>query len=776
MPKHSCIYRLCKSIKLIFLVLLFSLASINVFSQKEYSRWYFGNSAGINFNTTPPSVLTDGSMSALEGSSSICDENGNLLFYTDGDSVYNRLHNLMKNGIITPGGIILTGSNRASSYRSSLIISAPNQSNKYYILNSGSAERYMTDSGYLRYSVVDMNKDGGGGAITLKNEPLIKSVGESFAVGKHLNNIDYWICAVNYSDKNFTIIRTINGDLGKINKQQSRDKSDASFPLLKFAPNSRILSLPSSRVIPGSNDFYMLYLTKFDNSNGKLSDSIQVALPKNIIPMFCEFSCNSRFLYVSEVSFKDTISNIVQYDLSVWHPDSILKSRTTVVKYFGGRLFSPAIGFQLAQNGKIYIFFNRSKKLWVINNPNKKGGDCNLDTTQIFSLEDRETLYGLPYYPTFWCNSLYVSLPSDRVACKGDTVTINAYSNGTHFLWNTSDTTKSISITKSGVYWVKAITQSDTAIDSIKVSFKEKFKVYLGNDTTFCNQFSHLLNAGVGAKNYIWNTGDTTVTKLVDQPGLYMVTVRDSNNCNSGDTINIFQQNLQAPPISVEYDSVACSYVKLSIPSQDSGVITKWSTNDTTYSVKVFNKGLYSVAVSTTFCKKNSSINIDKLSTPEVDLGPDSSICVNQEIHLKTDAIGSYNWSTGDTTSFIKVYTPGAYTLSVSRNGCIGIDTVVINKSCDNWYYIPNAFTPNHDGLNGVFAVVGGENVSAKMWVFNRWGEKIFYGEGGNASWDGTYKGEICQEGVYIYIIQIIIPTINGVEKKNLKGNVTLIR
>ena len=66
--------------------------------KKLYNMWYFGKRAGLNFNTNPPSPLFDGVINTLESSSSICDSNGNLLFYTDGDTIWNRNHQIMLNG------------------------------------------------------------------------------------------------------------------------------------------------------------------------------------------------------------------------------------------------------------------------------------------------------------------------------------------------------------------------------------------------------------------------------------------------------------------------------------------------------------------------------------------------------------------------------------------------------------------------------------------------------------------------------------------------------
>lgn len=81
---------------LFFLIII--LGSKPVLAQKESNIWYFGGNAGITFSTNPPTYLTDGMLASQEGCATICDNNGNLLFYTDGVTVWNKIHAVMDNG------------------------------------------------------------------------------------------------------------------------------------------------------------------------------------------------------------------------------------------------------------------------------------------------------------------------------------------------------------------------------------------------------------------------------------------------------------------------------------------------------------------------------------------------------------------------------------------------------------------------------------------------------------------------------------------------------
>ena len=119
--------------KLLFLFIIF-LASLDITAQGEASNWYFGNGAGLIFDVNTGTVTTDASaintIDTNEGCSSISDPNGNLLFYTDGRSVWNAAHQVMPNGNYNTG-LGLLGD--PSSTSSAVIIPKPGNADQYYI-------------------------------------------------------------------------------------------------------------------------------------------------------------------------------------------------------------------------------------------------------------------------------------------------------------------------------------------------------------------------------------------------------------------------------------------------------------------------------------------------------------------------------------------------------------------------------------------------------------------------------------------------------------------
>src|SRR4051812_6637805 len=100
----------CRSkVEVIILAILFLFVEPS-FSQKQTNNWYFGTLAGLDFNSGNPVVLTAGALNTTEGTSSMSDANGNLLFYTDGVNVWNKLHAIMPNGTGLLGDVSTTQS------------------------------------------------------------------------------------------------------------------------------------------------------------------------------------------------------------------------------------------------------------------------------------------------------------------------------------------------------------------------------------------------------------------------------------------------------------------------------------------------------------------------------------------------------------------------------------------------------------------------------------------------------------------------------------------
>lgn len=185
---------------------------------------------------------------------------------------------------------------------------------------------------------------------------------------------------------------------------------------------------------------------------------------------------------------------------------------------------------------------------------------------------------------------------------------------------------------------------------------------------------------------------------------------------------------------------------------------------------------LYTLTVGNLECKVYDSLQIIIDKNPTANAGPDKVIISGQSVMLDGAAGGTdvnYTWSpaqniTGVTT-LAPIVNPSAdqiYTLHViSNKGCGTANDSVLVKVFKQ-LYIPNAFTPNNDGINDTWDIETLQAYpNAEVKVFNRYGQVVFDNHGKNISWDGTFKGVQLNSGAYVYLIDLKnnLPLIKGV-------------
>ncbi|MFI5220427.1 MAG: gliding motility-associated C-terminal domain-containing protein [Bacteroidia bacterium] len=258
-----------------------------------------------------------------------------------------------------------------------------------------------------------------------------------------------------------------------------------------------------------------------------------------------------------------------------------------------------------------------------------------------------------------------------------------------------------------------------------------------------------------------------------------------SNNINvSSYTLNVTDENYSVNSFSVTEtilcsepkqidlgnDTSFCQNATLTLQNHTSDVFDNylWSTGETTAAITINQPGIY-WQLGTDICEINSAtdtIEINALPVIVADLGMDLLKCEDVTLVLTAPYCDSclYTWSTGSMHDTIEITAPGLYWLSIENyNGCISSDTVEVEiAKCECDIYLPNAFTPNHDGLNELFNPVYYCDVDDyNLSIFNRWGQLMYVTDNIGASWNGKFGGKSVPEGIYVYRINYI-PVING--------------
>jgi gliding motility-associated-like protein len=370
------------------------------------------------------------------------------------------------------------------------------------------------------------------------------------------------------------------------------------------------------------------------------------------------------------------------------------------------------------------------------------------------------------------------SVDGDTTICGGVSVPLSA-TGGTSYSWEpaalmagagtavpvitTFDTTAAI---------VTLITpEGCTIIDSVIINTVASVPIPdVTADTAICLGESIILSA-VGTGDVAWLTGGFTdplnPVQLVTPSANATYVVEYSNQCGTIlDSVTI--QVMYINPI-VSPDTIICPgdtadlrasggtiyswspTATLSFP--DSSRTDAWPLTPTTYTVTVAtNNG----------CVQNISVTVGIYPSPFVNAGDDQYITFGTETQLSglASSTDSIFWTSIDTLSCYNCFDPlvmpdetTAYILhTVDNNGCENKDTVTVYL--DGTLYVPNAFTPNGDGKNDYFVIMGEEIVKYKLRIFDRWGLLLYETEDMNQFWDGRNRGEVVQIDTYVWKIE----------------------
>ncbi len=377
------------------------------------------------------------------------------------------------------------------------------------------------------------------------------------------------------------------------------------------------------------------------------------------------------------------------------------------------------------------------------------------------------------------------SIGADRIKCNADTIHVNAPAGFLNYNWGPAYNINSLTAQNvivqpliDTIYFVRAEkTPGCFAYDSIHIKVNHSAPINLGADKNFCIGDSAILDAGPGFIQYTWNTGANTQQVSVFTTGNYIVIGADLNGCKSTDTLSV--TNVFAlPAINLNKDPDIC-FGDVKILDAGPGYSSYlWNTTATTRTINVSAIGQYWVVVKDI----NNCIGSDTTELRNIDplpahfLPADTAICNYSTLQIVS--IGNYNqytWNNGANTSAISVSIPGLYWLQVTdAKNCIGKDSILLlPKECYRGFYIPGAFTPNHDSKNEIFKpLIFGNVGNYNFIILNRYGIVVFKTSNPTAGWDGTFKGRDADIGAYTWVCTFKLNSFQNSEK----GTVLLIR
>ncbi|GAC1307317.1 MAG: hypothetical protein NVSMB24_18930 [Mucilaginibacter sp.] len=389
--------------------------------------------------------------------------------------------------------------------------------------------------------------------------------------------------------------------------------------------------------------------------------------------------------------------------------------------------------------------------------------------------------------------------PDKLQYCKGTPVSLTVVGSSNYqYRWYkdgtlTGDLSAALSISQAGKYKVEVsacqgswVPSKEVQVDFIQLAIPvitaDKAAYCIGDNASFSISTPPSLSYTINwYKDNMLLAANSNQTALVTNlAGIYAVSIVNNTANSDGTTCSqisaVRSLSFNPPPavnITETVKTSLCDGQTVDLAAHYSGGSVKWSTGETSDNITVNKSGNYKLTVtSPAGCQADTSINISFLTNPIFTLN-DTTICTfkHQSIILTAPSgFSQYAWNgeTGQQTYLVSQ--PQRLSLTVTdANGCQATQEIKIMEQCPE-IYIPNAFTPNYDGVNDTWAIAGLENdQTAEVQVMNRYGIRIFESKGYNIPWDGKYGNQKIAAGVYYYIITAKNRT------QHFSGSVTVI-
>ncbi len=317
-----------------------------------------------------------------------------------------------------------------------------------------------------------------------------------------------------------------------------------------------------------------------------------------------------------------------------------------------------------------------------------------------------------------------------------------------------------------------------SAKDTIDVNVFSKPTIAITNDTTICKNAQAQLNV-TGGESYSWSPAATLSDPLIANPlaspvsnTKYYVVIKDAINCEYVDSVEV---SVRPDAIfSINGPRFICKDSSLQL-NATGGDVYSWLP-----ATGLNNAGIpdpiaspssttdYTVTITESVCNQTQTLatRLTIIPTPAVNAIKSNDIdCSHDRSQLIATGASQYLWTPATTLSDPAVSNPVATPLATTEyivegidgSGCKGYDTITVKVDNINkgGYLMPNAFTPNNDGLNDCYGIkYWGVIQEMEFSVYNRWGERIFFTRNAGQCWDGTYKGTKQNGGVYVYMVR----------------------
>ncbi|MNK18896.1 hypothetical protein D3C87_371120 [compost metagenome] len=410
------------------------------------------------------------------------------------------------------------------------------------------------------------------------------------------------------------------------------------------------------------------------------------------------------------------------------------------------------------------------------------GYDFNLG--QIPEIMNPVTPQNHPIYTP--CVGISINMTQNS-GCTGSTITANTvgltnpvfhWSDGTSTVGNSL----SVNTTDTVFVWVLDSKCCELMDTLVPVFVNSSLAVSLPADTSICipagnlHSISPTVSGAISPVTYLWNDQSTGPALSVGTSGTYWVSVSDDCSTQT-DSIAIVVNYLPELNLPAILDTCFEVGVGFSYTAQGSAGSYLWSSGSNTATEWISQEGIYSCTLTNQCGNVTESMQVRRFT--EVDLYfPQDSV----KACAKQYAVSNLQIETNYT---LEIFAPngnlvgnnliesGWYLIHAFNPCGEKWDSIYMNLQNEQFFYLPNSFTPNGDSHNDRFEFKGENIVLRDVQIFNRWGEVVFSENGTFTGWDGTYRGEICPDG--IYAVQLFYEDCFGMPTE-FNGHVNLLK
>ncbi len=395
--------------------------------------------------------------------------------------------------------------------------------------------------------------------------------------------------------------------------------------------------------------------------------------------------------------------------------------------------------------------------------------------------------------------ALNAQITADDSICTGDTIQLNVSGSGTNFSWSPATGLSCTNCANPLAYpsattTYNVIVSTTNCVDtlSVTISVFATPLINAGNDVSICTGDNTQLSAS-GATSYSWSPVIGLSNALIANPvamptstTTYIVS-GTTNGCSSTDDVTV--SILATSAVNPSPDQIIClgDSAQLAVAAAATYL---WSPANSLSCSTCQNpiafpsvNTIYTVTITeANGCDNTAQITIT-VEGIVLTVSNDVTINAGDATQLNASGATNYLWQPSSSLDADNISDPVAtpsitttYTVTgTSPNGCVEIETVTVTILPLSNLFVPNAFSPNGDGLNDEIKLIAVGNLDEIIFrIYNRWGEMVFETDDANFGWDGFYKGFEQEMGTYIYYVRgtdmITHLTVN------LKGNITLIR